>query len=164
MPRRSKATLNDLINRIIYLYEKEKLTFKQIESILRAEGYDISKSSIHRAYRSYQESAELYKRMSQEIKALIEAVKENPTTDAIEAGVAYLSTKVLQLVKDIEKMDFNDPLDVITAVEKLGRTAERLTRFREEREKEAMKILKKGAEEGKVDPEILKKIQELYGA
>jgi len=49
MGRRKKAQLYDIIQKIVYLYEKEKRDFKTIESLLRSEGYDISKSSIHRA-------------------------------------------------------------------------------------------------------------------
>ncbi|ADU96031.1 hypothetical protein Theam_0057 [Thermovibrio ammonificans HB-1] len=164
MPRRSKATLNDLINRIVYLYEKEKLSFKQIESVLRSEGYDISKSSIHRAYRTYAEAAEDYKKIYEETKALIETLKENPATDVIESISVILANRLFKFVKDIKSMDFDDPHELISSVQKLAKTISELQKAREEREKAAMAILKKGAEEGKVAPEILKKIQELYGA
>ena len=58
MGRRSKAKMYDLVNRIIYLYEKEKMKIKDIESLLKSEGYDISKSSIHRTIKTNQELAQ----------------------------------------------------------------------------------------------------------
>ena len=164
MPRRSKANLYDLITRIVHMYEREKLSFKEIESVLRSEGYDISKASIYRAYRSYAEAAEDYKKIYEETKALIDTLKENPATDVIESISVILANRLFKFVKDIESMDFDDPHELISSVQKLAKTISQLQKTREEREKKAMEILQKGVEEGKVDAEIIRKIQELYGA
>ncbi len=164
MPRRKKAQLYDLINRIVYLYETEKKSFKEIESILKAEGYDISKSSIHRAYRTYIEAAEDYKKIYEETKALIETLKENPATDIIESISVILANRIFKFVKDINSMDFDDPHELISSVQKLAKTISDLQKIREEREKKALEVLEKGAQEGKVDAEIIQKIREIYGA
>jgi SHS2 domain-containing protein len=164
MPRRKKAQLYDLINRIVYLYETEKKSFKEIESILRAEGYDISKSAIHRAYKSYAETAEEFKRIYEETKALIDTLKENPATDVMEGIATILANRLFKFVKDIEAMDFETPEELILAVQRLSKTLSDLQKIREEREKKALEVLEKGAEEGKVDAEIIQKIREIYGA
>jgi len=164
MPRRKKAQLYDLINRIVYLYETEKKSFKEIESILRAEGYDISKSAIHRAYKSYAETAEEFKKIYEETKALIDTLKENPATDVMEGIATILANRLFKFVKDIEAMDFETPEELILSVQRLSKTLSDLQKVREEREKKALEVLEKGAEEGKVDEEIIQKIREIYGA
>jgi len=164
MPRRKKAQLYDLINRIVYLYETEKKSFKEIESILRAEGYDISKSAIHRAYKSYAETAEEFKKIYEETKALIDTLKENPATDVVEGISVILANRLFKFVKDIESMEFETPEELILSVQRLAKTLSDLQKVREEREKKALEVLEKGAEEGKVDEEIIQKIREIYGA
>ena len=164
MPKRKKAQLYDLINRIVYLYETEKKNFREIESILRAEGYDISKSAIHRAYKSYAETAEEFKKIYEETKALIDTLKENPATDVMEGIATILANRLFKFVKDIEAMDFETPEELILAVQRLSKTLSDLQKIREEREKKALEVLEKGAEEGKVDAEIIQKIREIYGA
>ncbi|SMO77179.1 Protein of unknown function [Balnearium lithotrophicum] len=164
MPRRKKAVLQDVITRIVYLYENEKKTFKEIEAILRAEGYDISKSSIHRAYKSYAQAAEDYKKIYEETKALIDTLRENPATDVIETMGTMLANHMFKFVKDIQSMEFEDPTELVSALQKLAKTMADLQKIREEREKRALEVLQKGMEEGKVDAEIVRKIQELYGA
>ena len=164
MPRRKKAQLYDLINRIVYLYEAEKKSFKEIESILRAEGYDISKSAIHRAYKSYAETAEEFKKIYEETKALIDTLKENPATDVMEGIATILANRLFKFVKDIEAMDFETPEELILSVQRLSKTLSDLQKIREEREKKALEVLEKGAQEGKVDAEIIEKIRQIYGA
>ena len=94
MGRRSKAKLYDLVNRIIYLYEKKNMKIKDIESLLRSEGYDISKSSIHRTIKTHKQLALEYKKIAEETKGLIEALKENPATDIMEAIHTILTNKI----------------------------------------------------------------------
>jgi SHS2 domain-containing protein len=164
MPRRKKAQLYDLINRIIYLHEKEGKGFREIEAILKAEGYDISKSAIHRAYKSYAESAEEFKKVYEETKAFIETLKENPATDVMEGIATILANRLFKFVKDIESIDFETPEELILSVQRLAKTLSDLQKVREEREKKAMEILQQGVEEGKVDEEIIEKIKAIYGA
>ena len=164
MPRRKKAQLLDLIAYIVHLYEKKGKSFREIESILRSEGYDISKSAIHRAYKSYAETAKEFKKIYEETKALIDTLKENPATDIMEGVATILANRLFKFVKDIEAMDFETPEELILAVQRLSKTLSDLQKVREEREKKALEVLEKGAQEGKVDAEIIEKIRQIYGA
>ncbi len=164
MPKRKKAQLYDLITRIVFLYEREKKNFREIESILRSEGYDISKSAIHRAYKSYTKAAEEFKKIYEETKALIETLKENPATDVMESIAVILANRLFKFVKDIEAMEFETPEELISSVQKLAKTLSDLQKVREEREKKALEILERGVKDGKVDEEILTRIRQLYGA
>ncbi len=160
MPRRKKAELYDLIQRIIHMHEVEKKDFKTIASLLRAEGYDISKSAVHRAYRSYAEAAEEFKKIYEETKALIETLKDNPSTDVIEETIAIVANRIFTFVKDIEAIDFTDPHELVSAIQKLANSAEKLQRYREERLKEIIKEAKKPET---TKEEIIKRLEELYG-
>ena len=164
MARRKKAVLQDVITRIVYLYENEKKTFKEIEAILRSEGYDISKSSIHRAYKSYAQAAEDYRKIYEETKALIETLRENPATDVIETMGTMLANHMFKFVKDIQSIDFEEPAELVSALQKLAKTMADLQKIREEREREVLKTLEEGIESGKVSEEIVERIRQIYGA
>lgn len=164
MPKRKKAQLYDIIARIVFLYEREGKNFREIESILRSEGYYISKSAIHRAYRSYAKTAEEFKKIYEETKALIETLKNNPATDVMESIAVILANRLFKFVRDIQAIEFETPEELISSVQKLAKTLNDLQKVREERDKKILQILEKGAEDGKVKEDILNKIRELYGA
>jgi len=166
MARRSKARLYDLVNRIIYLYEKQKMSIKDIESLLKSEGYDISKSSIHRTIKTHRELANYYKKTAEETKALIEVLKDMPATDMMEAIHAHLTTKLLEYTKQIESLAFEDPVDFVNTVSKLSKSLESLQKYREERLEKLMKKIqeeakKQGVEEfGKF---VIEELKNAYG-
>lgn len=165
MPRRKKAELFDLINYIIQLYEKEKLSFKEIEARLRAEGYDIAKSSIHRAYKDYRKAAEEYNRKFDEIKALLQSLKDKPTTDMLEAVTAIIAKHVTDFVKDIEAVEFEDTESLVRVTKALSQMAERLQHLREERLAKAVQAIEKEAKAKGIDPEFIKYVKkEIFGA
>jgi Fe2+ or Zn2+ uptake regulation protein len=138
--RRSKAKLYDLVERIVYLYEKDKLSIKDIESILKAEGYDISKSSIHRTLKSYAELADEYKKTAEETKALIQELQNQPASYQMEAILTMLVSKVFNFVRSVENLEFEDPHELISALNKLSSSVERMQRYREELETKIAKV------------------------
>lgn len=164
MAKRSKAKMYDLVNRIIYLYEKEKMKIKDIESILKSEGYDISKSSIHRTIKTHQQLAIEYKKIAEEAKGLIEALKENPATDLMEAVHTILTNKIFDFVRQIEKIDFDDPVELTQAVSRLSKSLESLQKYREERLEKAMQKIEEEATKRNIDPEFMEMLKrEIYG-
>ncbi len=161
MPRRQKARLYDIITYIVELHEKEGLDFKSIEARLRAEGYDISKSSIHRAYKSYTEAAKDYNRMFEEVKVLLETFKEKPVQYQLEAITGIIASHLLKFVKDIEALEFEDPEALALTIQRLTQSIEKLTKFREERLK---KIIEEAEKETTTKEDLLKMLKEVYGA
>jgi len=161
MPRRQKARLYDLITYIVQLHEKEGLDFKSIEARLRAEGYDISKSSIHRAYKSYAEAARDYNRMFEEVKVLLEAFKEKPVQYQLEAITGIIASHLLKFVKDIEALEFEDPEALALTIQRLTQSIEKLTKFREEKLKQ---IIEEASKENTTKEDLLKMLKEVYGA
>jgi allophanate hydrolase subunit 1 len=164
MPKRKKAELFDLINYIIQLYEKEKLSFKDIEIKLKAEGYDIGRSSIHRAYKDYRQAAAEYKQKFDEIQALLQSLKDRPTTDMIEAVTAIIAKHVTDFVKDIESVEFEDTESLVRVMRSLSQMADRLQNLREERLKKAMQEIEKEAKAKGIDQEFIRYVKkEIFG-
>ena len=162
MARRSKADLLDIIQYIIHLYHKEKRTIREIEAILKSEGYNISKSAIHRTLKSYADTAKELMEIQSEVKAVLEAAKENPATDSLEVITNIIAARLLRFVKDIEALEFDDPAELIASLHKLSVSAEKLQRYREERLKKAMQEVEKSEKQNWNKEEVLKLLREVY--
>jgi uncharacterized protein with NRDE domain len=163
MPPRSKAKMYDLVNRIVQLYNDDKKSVKEIEKILREEGFDISKSSIHRTIKSYTELANEYKKTAEETKALIEELRKTPATYTMEAILTMLTNKIFHFVRSIESMDFDEPDKLVMAMNKLASSIEKVQRYREEIESKMRKI-EAEAEKKNIDRNFIEIIKnELYG-
>jgi len=130
MGRRSKVDLLGLVERILELYNKEGKTIQEIEEILRSEGYDISRESIRRKLKSTKDIAELYRKSMEEAKVLIDAVRENPNTDVVEVTTSLLAHNLMNFSKEIDSIDFDDPLKFIEAVRKLSDAQVKVAKLR----------------------------------
>lgn len=129
MSRRSKVELYGLVERVVELYESGK-TLQEIEAILRAEGYDISRESIRRKLRSIKEVAEVYKRSLEEAKVLLETVQNNPNTDVIEVTNSLLAHKLFEFAKSVEELTFEDPSSFVKAVRQLAEAQVKVAKMR----------------------------------
>ncbi|MFZ8861404.1 MAG: phage protein Gp27 family protein [Thermocrinis sp.] len=164
MAKRKKAELYDLIQRIVYLYEEEKKDFRTIASLLRSEGYDISRSSIHRAYKDYKELAKQYNEWWDKIKILVEQTQNKPTSFMLSALVSILTQHVLEFVKDIDFMEFDDPGELIKAVKELTQMAKSLEEYISAKLQKAVEKIEEEGKKRNIDPEFLKLIkEEIYG-
>lgn len=129
MGRRSKIDLYGLVERVLKLYDEGK-TIKEIEKILRSEGYDISRESIRRKLRKTKDLVELYKKSLEEAKLLVDVVRENPNTDVIEVVTSLLAHNLMNFTKEIESIEFDDPLRFIEAVRKLSDAQVKVAKLR----------------------------------
>ncbi len=163
MPPRKKAELYDLIAYIVQLYEEGKLSFRDIESRLRAEGYDISKSAIHRVYKDYREAAREYAQKYDEIKALLLSLKDRPVTEMMEAVSAIIARHVLDFVKNIESIEFDDPESLVKVTKAISQISENLQKMREERLQKAVEQVQKDSRNEFSKEEVLKILRMVYG-
>jgi len=165
MSRRSKVDLYGLLDRVIYLYEQEKRSIAEIEQILRAEGYDISRESIRRKIKSSREIAEVYRKSLEEAKVLIDAVRSNPNTDVIEVTSSLLAHKLFEFSKTIEELDFQSAEEFIKAVQRLADAQVKVARLRLDYQKgfEAAKkeIIQALSVELAKEPELLRKLKDI---
>jgi hypothetical protein len=130
MGQRSKIDIYGLVERILELYNKEQKTIHEIEQTLKAEGYDISRESIRRKLKSTKDIAELYKKSVQEAKVLVDAVRENPNTDVIEVATSLIAHNIMNFSKEVDSINFDDPLKFIEAVRKLSEAQVKVSKLR----------------------------------
>jgi len=150
MGRKNKVELFGLVERVIQLYDNEQKTLEDIETILREEGYDLSRESIRRSLKSSREVAEQYKRAVEESKVIIETVRNNPNTDVIETITSMLAGQLFEYIKSVDSLQFKDPKDMVVAIKDLANSQVKISQFRlkfqdgyETAKKEFLSALKK---------------------
>ena len=99
MGRRSKADLLGLVERIIEMYENDKMIIQDIEAALRDDGYDISREAIRRSLKTSKNVAAQYKKAATEAKVLIDTVRDNPNTDVVEITTNLLAKQLFDFVQ-----------------------------------------------------------------
>ncbi|NOU49976.1 DUF3486 family protein [Pseudoalteromonas sp. JBTF-M23] len=165
MPPRPKLEMLGLLERVIRMYTEDKMEIRVIEQVLKAEGFDVSKSSIQRSLKSYEEVAAQHQQVLDEAKLLMETVKNTPNTDIFESVNSIMAGKFLEFAKSMDGLDFTSPEKFIASLADLSRAQANLGRLRMEYEKgfEAAKskFLKELAGQLKSEPELLQKLREI---
>lgn len=151
--KRSKAELLGLVERIVTMFNDEHKTCEEIETSLRDEGFDISRESIRRTVKKNRQIARELEKARAETEALIDTIRERPSTDISEATADFLIAKVFEYTKSIEAIDFNDVPE--------------LSKFIKDISKVKMDIVKQRMDYQKVylraKEDILKQLQEALG-
>ncbi|GIW22585.1 MAG: hypothetical protein KatS3mg068_2473 [Candidatus Sericytochromatia bacterium] len=164
MRRTNKVNLYGLIEDIITLYEKENLSFYEIEDYLKKQGYDISKSSIHKAYKTYKEAAKAYSQKFDEIQLLLTSLKDKPTTEMMEAISAIIARHLLEFVKDIDSISFDNAEELAKVAKTVSDMSDKLQKIREEKLKKAVENIEKQAKDKGIDLEFINYVKkEIYG-
>ena len=135
MGRRSKVDLYGLVDRVVDLYHNQKKTQKEIEKILRDEGYDISRESIRVSLKNYAEVAENYLRAVEESKALVQAIKDNPNTDMVEAVSALMTRQIFEFMKSVDGLQFEDSEALARAINNMASAQVRISKYKLDYEK-----------------------------
>lgn len=130
MGRRSKTELYGLIERIFRMYNEERKSLVDIEKELRSEGYDISREAIRRSVKSSKQMASQLKKSLEEARVMIDAVRENPNTDLVEATVAHLGGLLYKETSTFDELRFDDPMQAVQAVGKLAEAQTKIARLR----------------------------------
>ena len=151
--KRSQAELLGLVERIVKMFNDEHRTCEEIETLLRDEGFDISRESIRRTVKKNRQIAKELEKARAETEALIDTIRERPSTDISEATADFLIAKVFEYTKSIEAIDFADVPE--------------LAKFIKDISKVKMDIVKQRMDYQKVyiraKDDILKQIQEALG-
>lgn len=135
MGKRKKAERLGIVDRIINLYTQGK-TLDEIKEILNQEGWQISRSAIHRTVVDHKEAAKKFQEASEQARVLLETVLKDPTnTSVIEAIQSMLAQRLFEYTKSIEELEFATPEEFISAVSKLARAQVATARLRLEYQK-----------------------------
>lgn len=146
------------------MYEKENLSFSEIEVCLKQKGYDISKSSIHKAYKTYKDAAKAYSQKFDEIQLLLTSLKDKPTTEMMEAISAIIARHLLEFVKDIDSITFDNPEELAKVAKTISDMSDKLQKIREEKLKKAVENIEKQAKDKGIDAEFINYVKkEIYG-
>ena len=116
MPKRNKIELQGLVERIVDMFYKDKLTQIQIADKLKTEGYDVSKSGVGRTLVSHASQMKAYRDAAKESVEIIRELKNSPGLDIAEATVQIVQTKLLQEVKKFDTFSTLAPEDVLSSV------------------------------------------------
>lgn len=130
MSKKSKAKLLGLVERIVRMYNDDHDTCESIEQKLRAEGYDISREAIRRTVKTNKDIAGELLKTREETVALIDAIRDNPGSDANEATLDFLIAKTFEFTKSIEELDFKDLPELASFVTKMTRSKTQLIKVR----------------------------------
>jgi len=120
----------DLVDRILELYTKDKKNLREIETILRSEGYEISREAIRRSLKTSKEIAADLQNTIAEARVMIDTVRANPNTDVAEAVVTRLGGLLLRESQNIDALEFEDPSAAVLAAGRLANAQAKLTSVR----------------------------------
>jgi hypothetical protein len=126
MGRRAKADLLDLVDRILELYTRDKLTIREIAAQLQSEGLDISREAVRRSLKSSKELAADLTNTIAEARVMMDVVRNNPNTDIAEAVVTRLGGLLLRETQSLDALEFDDPGQAVLAAGRLAQAQARL--------------------------------------
>lgn len=125
----------------------------------------ISREAIRRVIKSHQEEIEDTKKAVEVAKSMAAVLKDYPATEASEATLMQLSHLVTQDIRQMDSIEFENPVDACNAATKLAEAQLKLSTYRTK----AVTALDKAKEELKADlrkeiqsdPELLHRLLEI---
>lgn len=114
--RRSKAESLGIVERIIDLYSRDKMNSEQIATTLNHEGIKLSARAIRRTLRTNAEAAVQLRKAQEDSKVLLESIKDTAGTDLVDAANQLMARKLVDYIKDLDGLDFDDPKDLFNAL------------------------------------------------
>lgn len=165
MGRRSKADLYDVVDRILELYTRDKLTIREISEQLKDEGFDMSREAVRRSLKTSKEIAADLTKSIEEARVMMDVVRANPNTDIAEAVVTRLGGLLLRDTQAVDELEFEDASAMILGASRLASAQAKLGSVRmkyqdgfEAAKKAVLSALK---QELKSDPDLTERLAEV---
>lgn len=148
MPRRNKIELQGLVDRIVDMFYRDKMTQAEIAQQLKEEGYDVSKSGVGRALLDYAGQMKAYKEAAAEAAAIVKELRGESGLDLAETTSQLLQVKLLSAVKSVDTAELDDMelKDLFSAVRKNTQSQVQIARVKLEFERGYRKGLFKAAQ------------------
>ena len=148
MPRRNKIELQGLVDRIVDMFYRDKMTQAEIAQQLKEEGYDVSKSGVGRALLDYAGQMKAYKEAAAEAAAIVRELRGESGLDLAETTSQLLQVKLLSAVKSVDTVELDDMelKDLFSAVRKNTQSQVQIARVKLEFERGYRKGLFKAAQ------------------
>lgn len=122
MTQRSKIELQGLSERIVDMYNKDKMTMRDIVTVLSDEGYEVSQAGVHREVKKWESFIAEQKEQEQLARQFVDAFKDRPNTDISEMTMQIMQRKMLSALQefDINDKSFKDASQFVHAIARLS--------------------------------------------
>lgn len=137
MPRRNKIEMQGLVDRIVDMFHRDRMSQREIADILKDEGYDVSKSGVGRVLLDHAGQMKAYRQAAMEATAIVKELKTQSGLDMAEATSQLIQMKLLDAVKNVgaEELDDMELDKLFAAVEKNARSQVQIARVKLEYER-----------------------------
>lgn len=137
MPRRNKIEMQGLVDRIVDMFHRDKMSQREIADRLKEEGYDVSKSGVGRVLLDHAGQMKAYREAAMEATAIVKELKTQSGLDMAEATSQLIQMKLLDAVKNIgsEELDDMDLDKLFSAVRKNAQSQVQIARVKLEYER-----------------------------
>lgn len=134
MAPRSKVELLGLLDRVIEMYSVDKMTLTDIEQVLKDDGYDVSRSAVHRVIRSNQELIEEQRLAQEQAELFISEFRDSPNTDISELNLQIMQRYMFKVLREVDfgPEAFKDPTKLANLVARLSDAQVNLDRLKVE--------------------------------
>jgi uncharacterized protein YhaN len=139
----------------------------EVNEWLKQNGYKItvSREAVRHAIRNYEDEIADVRKGVEISKAMAEVFRDHPGTEQSEAMLMYLSQLVVKELRNIESINFDDPVEMIQGAAKLATAQVKLSQYRTQ----AVKALDKAKDKIKTelaqsiqhDPELLERLSKI---
>ncbi len=137
MPRRNKIEMQGLVECIVDMFHRDKMSQREIADRLKGEGYDVSKSGVGRVLLDHAGQMRAYREAAMEATAIVKELKTQSGLDMAEATSQLIQMKLLDAVKNIGSGELDDmELDkLFSAVRKNAQSQVQIARVKLEYER-----------------------------
>lgn len=137
MSKRSKIELQGLTERIVDMYDKDKMTLTDITTVLTDEGYEVSRTGVFREVKRMQKLLESQKVQDKYANQFLKAFKDRPNTDISELNMQIMQRKIFAALQELddEEIDFKDTTALVNAIARLSDSQVNLDRLKTEFQK-----------------------------
>ncbi|TNI15482.1 phage protein Gp27 family protein [Aeromonas veronii] len=135
MGRRSKVDLYGLLERVVDMFERQKMQIEEIAKVLQGEGFEISSSAIQRSLKSNQQVALKYRRALDESRLLLQEIQGNPGTEIMEMAQQMLAQRLAEYVSSIDELSFKSAGELVDAVASISNAQVNVSRLKIEFER-----------------------------
>lgn len=129
---RPKVVIMGLVERVAKMHIDQNMTFTDIALVLQDEGYDVSRSGVHRAYHRNKKLIDEQRALESAFKDFVKEIKDKPNTDVSEINLQVLQRKAFAALSDVEFEDLaeSDPAKLVNLVARLADSQVNLDRLK----------------------------------
>lgn len=137
MAKRTKIDLQGLSERIIEMWDRDKMTLTDITTVLVEEGWDVNRTSVYREVNKWKDFVSEQKEQDRFAEMFLAEFKDRPNTDIGEMSIQVLMRKIFASLQDLEvdTSSFKDASQLIGAVARLSDAQVNLDRLKTEFQK-----------------------------